>query len=297
MPPTAHALEHRRLRVARTTARRALSRLQPGRRDRRSREPRAPLHGARRPRGRRLLRRGARVRARRERERVDRDGVRADGAVARGLRQERSSRGSTARRSRRSCTAGRAAPTSSRCSGCCGRCSSPRDRSKAFSPRATIPSAPDIGPALDSFSERALALDLRRAYGRVPQRPGVCYFFPRPVARQRLQAAEPVPALDGAARRRRSRRVDARRAVAAGRAARHARDPAGPVPAADALPLRRVAHGRRHHGVAAGHRSRRSRPVRLLDLPRRHDGELRLRDEAGGHAVPAARLLPAAGGR
>jgi uncharacterized protein (TIGR02757 family) len=44
------------------------------------------------------------------------------------------------------------------------------------------PSAPDIGPALTSFSERALALDLRAAYGRVPQRPGVCYFFPRPAA-------------------------------------------------------------------------------------------------------------------
>jgi uncharacterized protein (TIGR02757 family) len=41
-------------------------------------------------------------------------------------------------------------------------------------------SAPDVGEALDSFSTRALALDIRRAYGRVPKRPGVCYFFPRP---------------------------------------------------------------------------------------------------------------------
>ncbi|MQA31611.1 MAG: TIGR02757 family protein [Luteitalea sp.] len=40
--------------------------------------------------------------------------------------------------------------------------------------------SPDVGPALDDFSRRARALDLRRAYGRVPQRPGVCYFFPRP---------------------------------------------------------------------------------------------------------------------
>jgi uncharacterized protein (TIGR02757 family) len=55
----------------------------------------------------------------------------------------------------------------------------------------------DVGPALDSFSTRALALDLRRAYGRpkpapsgverpapsgVEGRPGVCYFFPRPSA-------------------------------------------------------------------------------------------------------------------
>ena len=44
------------------------------------------------------------------------------------------------------------------------------------------PSAPDIGPALDAFSTRALATDVRPAYGRMPKRPGVCYFFPRPSA-------------------------------------------------------------------------------------------------------------------
>jgi len=44
------------------------------------------------------------------------------------------------------------------------------------------PGDDDIGPALDSFSKRALALDIRRAYGRQPKRPGVCYFFPRPSA-------------------------------------------------------------------------------------------------------------------
>jgi uncharacterized protein (TIGR02757 family) len=43
-------------------------------------------------------------------------------------------------------------------------------------------SADDVEGALDSFSTRALALDLRAAYGRVPKRPGVCYFFPRPSA-------------------------------------------------------------------------------------------------------------------
>jgi uncharacterized protein (TIGR02757 family) len=42
--------------------------------------------------------------------------------------------------------------------------------------------AEDVGAALDSFSSRALALDVTRAYGRVPRRPGVCYFFPRPSA-------------------------------------------------------------------------------------------------------------------
>jgi uncharacterized protein (TIGR02757 family) len=44
------------------------------------------------------------------------------------------------------------------------------------------PGADDIGAALDSFSTRALALDLKAAYGRVPARPGACYFFPRPSA-------------------------------------------------------------------------------------------------------------------
>jgi len=44
------------------------------------------------------------------------------------------------------------------------------------------PDADDVGAALNSFSTRALALDMRRAYGRVPGRPGVCYFFPRPSA-------------------------------------------------------------------------------------------------------------------
>jgi uncharacterized protein (TIGR02757 family) len=44
------------------------------------------------------------------------------------------------------------------------------------------PSAPDISAALDSFSRRAMETDLKPAYGRVPKRPGVCYFFPRPSA-------------------------------------------------------------------------------------------------------------------
>lgn len=38
----------------------------------------------------------------------------------------------------------------------------------------------DVGEAIDSFSTRALALDLTSVYGRVPARAGVCYFFPRP---------------------------------------------------------------------------------------------------------------------
>ena len=44
------------------------------------------------------------------------------------------------------------------------------------------PSTPDVSAALDAFSRRAMQIDLAPAYGRVPKRPGVCYFFPRPSA-------------------------------------------------------------------------------------------------------------------
>ena len=54
---------------------------------------------------------------------------------------------------------------------------------EAFFLEAYDPAAEDIGDALDSFSRRAMSLDLRKAYGRrVPARTGVCYFFPRPSA-------------------------------------------------------------------------------------------------------------------
>jgi uncharacterized protein (TIGR02757 family) len=44
------------------------------------------------------------------------------------------------------------------------------------------PSAEDVADALDSFSTRALALDLKSVYRRLPKRAGVGYFFPRPSA-------------------------------------------------------------------------------------------------------------------
>ena len=53
---------------------------------------------------------------------------------------------------------------------------------EAFFIQGDDPTRHDIQDALDSFSTRALALDLRAAYGRVPRRPGICYFFPRPSA-------------------------------------------------------------------------------------------------------------------
>ena len=97
------------------------------------------------------------------------------------------------------------------------------------------PSAPDITDALESFSVRVLALDLRAAYGRVPRRPAVHYFFPRPSAGQRLQATELVSSMDGSSRCARSRRLVTGRAGQAHRPARHPRHPRRTLPAADAI--------------------------------------------------------------
>jgi uncharacterized protein (TIGR02757 family) len=52
---------------------------------------------------------------------------------------------------------------------------------EAFFLEGDDPSSAHVGPALDSFSTRALATDMREAYGRrVPKQRGVSYFFPRP---------------------------------------------------------------------------------------------------------------------
>jgi uncharacterized protein (TIGR02757 family) len=53
---------------------------------------------------------------------------------------------------------------------------------EAFFAEGLGPSEVDVSGALDSFSRRALAVDVRPVYGRVPKRAGVCYFFPRPSA-------------------------------------------------------------------------------------------------------------------
>ena len=54
---------------------------------------------------------------------------------------------------------------------------------EAFFVEGLSQSDKDVAAALDAFSTRALALDLRRVYGRqLPKRAGVCYFFPRPSA-------------------------------------------------------------------------------------------------------------------
>src|SRR5262245_9334227 len=54
---------------------------------------------------------------------------------------------------------------------------------EAFFAAGFDPACVDVGEALDSFSGRALALDVRSVYGRRrPVRAGVGYFFPRPSA-------------------------------------------------------------------------------------------------------------------
>jgi uncharacterized protein (TIGR02757 family) len=53
---------------------------------------------------------------------------------------------------------------------------------EAFFAEGLADSDVDVSGALDSFSTRALAVDVRPVYGRVPKRAGVCYFFPRPSA-------------------------------------------------------------------------------------------------------------------
>lgn len=51
---------------------------------------------------------------------------------------------------------------------------------EAFFAKGWTPEAPDVADALESFSTRARALDLTRAYGTVPKTPGVWFFFSRP---------------------------------------------------------------------------------------------------------------------
>ena len=51
---------------------------------------------------------------------------------------------------------------------------------EGFFAEGLTPDAETVEQALESFSTRALALDLTEAYGAVPARPGVAYFFSRP---------------------------------------------------------------------------------------------------------------------
>ncbi len=51
---------------------------------------------------------------------------------------------------------------------------------EAFFAKGWSAGAADVSDALESFSERARAIDLKPAYGKVPKAPGVYFFFSRP---------------------------------------------------------------------------------------------------------------------
>jgi uncharacterized protein (TIGR02757 family) len=53
---------------------------------------------------------------------------------------------------------------------------------ESFFVQGDDPLSEDISGTLDAFSARALQTDMKPAYGRVPKRAGVCYFFPRVAA-------------------------------------------------------------------------------------------------------------------
>jgi len=133
-------------------------------------------------------------------------------------------------------------------------------------------------------------------------------FFSARLCRQRLQAVEPVPAVDGPPRRAGSRRMDEDSALKADHPARHARGSRRPVPRPHALHEPRLAYGRGHHGVAQAPRSERSGQVRLLALSPRNDERMCVRPRAGAScrerrgvqsarpaqsALSASRCLPA----
>ncbi|MEO6222432.1 MAG: TIGR02757 family protein [Vicinamibacterales bacterium] len=51
---------------------------------------------------------------------------------------------------------------------------------EAYFAKGCAADAADVSDALESFSSRARAIDLQPAYGRVPEAPGVYFFFTRP---------------------------------------------------------------------------------------------------------------------
>src|SRR5262249_16033804 len=113
------------------------------------------------------------------------------------------------------------------------------------------PSSVDIGDALDRFSTRAMALDLTSVSGRRAP-PGAeanrgLLFLSTSMEGERLQAAESVSAVDGPARRNRSRRLERDPAVEIDRPARYPCHPAGALPRVDALHVAGLEDGRRDH--------------------------------------------------
>ena len=210
-----------------------------------------------------ILRRGARVRTRGERAAIDRAAVRGDGAVAGGVRARF-----------RSGAAGAAASTP-----IVHRWTRGEDlaalvlilqRMLRAAGRSRSSFVEGYDPARRTLSGARIVLHARARRPICGRRMATASRARRrllllaPVVRRRVQAAEPVPALDGQARCRGFRHLEERSAVQADRSARHPRDPRRQVSAADALHEPGMEDGGRHHRVAARAGSRRSSEVRLL---------------------------------
>ena len=177
----------------------------------RSDSDRPAVRAAGRSRGRRLLRRGARVRPRRERAAVDRaaagdhgrmrpaDYVRRVRSAAAGRRRISQLRAplDARRRPRRAAVAAAADAR-------------PRRIDRGFFLEGYDPGAPRMSARRSTASRRARWRWICRRPTAACRAAGRLLLLPAPVGGQRLQAAEPVPALDGAPRRARSRRLDAR---------------------------------------------------------------------------------------
>jgi uncharacterized protein (TIGR02757 family) len=161
---------------------------------------------------------------------------------------------------------------------------------EAYFTRGYDSSHADTGAALESFSRRALALDVREAYGAKRSKPGVSYFFPRPSS--------------GSACKRMNlflRWMVRRDALDLG--VWSSVKPASLVVPLDTHVIRVSRCLRltrytspgwamaRHHGLVAEARSRGSGEIRLRDVPPRHDGRLRIQPSSGGRSVSVARGL------
>ena len=158
-----------------------------------------------------------------------------------------------------------------------------------------VAEAPDVGPGLEAFSTRALATDVRPAYGRVPKHPGVCSFFPRPSAGSackrlnlflRWMVRKDVVDLGvwtGLSPSRLIVPLDTH-VVRLGQCLR-----------LTALPESRMEEGGGDHRLSARRRSGGSRALRFLALSRRDDECLRIQPGPEGLAVPAARCVPSEG--
>ena len=230
----------------------------------------------RRSRSRRLLRGGARLRPRGERAAVDRAAAGGHGAASGGIRPRVRSRPP-----RPGLRAARApldprARSRGAAAGSCSGCSTIGHDRRILRSTATTRPRPTSRRRSTASSRRALATDLRRRYGRRRPAPGVVLLLSAAVGGQRLQAAEPVPALDGARTRSTSgsgRRVSPSRLVVPldthvirlGRCLRLTRytSPGWKMAADITASLRAIDPGR-------------SGALRLLALPRGHDERLRL---------------------